>query len=187
MPDEAAPPGLPRVDALVRAQVQEVRKDEQFNTSILRIEHIYSGQRDLIGRTFTAYTLTGSYLSGQSIDPQPTLGEVGIRSVRRVEDGITAVHPGGQGSFQWPSLFPARKGLHPRFEQAETLAEVIGAASRLPVAERPAFLRRHVTSEVSEVASWAVYALAEADPAAVDALVRGLASNDRITIGGQVA
>src|SRR5205823_3431626 len=50
-----------------------------------------------------------------------------------------------------------------------------------------ALLKQGVSSEVPEVAAWAVRTLARADPQAVLALADGLASNGKIPVAAQVA
>ena len=166
---------------IVRAVVQKVQGTDpkQIITATLSIQNVYRGQADLVGRTFTAYSVPEES-AGTSVFPPPRLGEVGIWTLKRTEGG--EIH---HVKYPLRGVFPARKGVTPRYDEAEQLAEAIAKADQQAAEDRPAAFLDQVRSPTPEVAAWAVRELATVDPGAIRRLTAEPSAIDAISVAGQ--
>jgi len=149
---------LPEV--LVRANVSKVTEARRgWLESLLEIEHVYIGPRELRGRDFTVGSnKSGEGSVGMAIYPPLENGEVGIWSLYK-KDNELLVYPWGLADMEIE--LPARKGISETYEDVRALAEAMEAVVAADSDKRFGLLKTYSGSQMPKVSMWAVRVLGE--------------------------
>lgn len=175
-----------------RVRLDETRFHESF-VATMKISHVYCGRPDAIGAEFVApcEKEPEPRFSGFTVKP-PLLrvGEIGLWVVRGGPGGrLGAVLQFGLGDHVWP----LRKGISPRYNEATKLARTIEMVARAPTrADQLRLTQGFATSSTPGVSMWAIELLSRVEPGGwtIEETVNfldGLVENGRLPMAGQAA
>jgi hypothetical protein len=204
--DVTEPPATPLSPAiLVRGKAINVEKsargaDWQVCTFI--IEHVYTGDAALRGRTFTVEgrawkDLQHRTAEGPFLHVPFAKGEVGIWSLQR--SGERGELLGQVKDMRRERPVSTRRVLGETTFESEVIrfqfsydavkrwAEIVEAVSRSRGRERIELLKKHALSTEALVSAWTVDRLADENPEGLVEFLEGLATTDEASIAAQVA
>jgi hypothetical protein len=164
--------------------------------SVVLVEHVYSGDRSLKGRTIRVNELGPQRLIGEvRIDwlippagPAPDLYAASprYRTAFLVDHGRPAGFPvpGRRVPYAEPR---DHFGTSRRYTLARQWAQVVEEVAARKGPDRVALLRRHCLHPNPHVAAWCIYLLGDYKPEGFVAFLTDLTRHKDLSIGGQVA
>jgi hypothetical protein len=176
------PSGQSTNPVLVQAVVVSASAGTAEIISTQKIVHVYWGQQNLLGRTFTASSSANGDTKGQRLYPPLTVGEVGIWCLVDLQSNLVLA-----GSSFPGMTWPARQSHNSRYSEMKSLAEEIEAFDRNNKEDRIAFLQRAALSSVPEVAEWAVRSAGALKLKERDGLYATWKSMSNLPIAAQIA
>jgi len=173
---------------LIKAEVIDVKNDEEGLRSLLKVTHVYCGADQLLGKTFSAYTpKSGVNWNGVYLIPAMHQGENGIFVLRynpnRLPPGGTLAYT-RNGAYGYD--FPAREKDNPNFNKARAYAETIEKISKAKPDDQIKLLKNYASSQKSPIGAWAISSLAAIQPDKMAAFIENL-STQKLPIKSQLA
>lgn len=178
--------GLPGNDiCLIRSRMTAESIDSEFIVSRHRIEHVFSGNRDMLSREFEyrhpkagRITVSGPrYLSAA-----PKMGDTAIWLVKMRSGSVSpVVIP------HWGISLPCIQRIDGNYQDVEALAVVLEECSSLRGPARLEFLRTQAGSKAPEVGHWAVFTIAQERAELYEKTLDHFIVSKDLSIGAQVA
>jgi hypothetical protein len=185
-PNTLTLPELGHDSALVSAEVSNVVPGpyKGWFTATLKVTHVYAGNSVHEGDSFVVPSSGDAPdVNGTGVRPVPKVGEQGLWVVK--------VHKGEAFSHnllrEFHGVFPARKGIDKRYDQAKKLAEAVEEVYHAEPVKAENLLNHQWVSSVPEVSMWAVRSLAEVAPGAIIERANDLSGGGKVGIPGQTA
>ncbi len=137
-------------NTLVRATITII-DDHPNNADVtLRIDKVYCGSAEIVGRTWTYSTGKNYALNGELIfEPPLVKDEVGIWCIIEAEGKLTTSNPilALDNMELLPVQFPVRKGIDKDYDKVEALAETIARIAPLKSSEQESELKKLATGK----------------------------------------
>lgn len=188
-------PLLPERTSLVRGVVVSAKEMRAHLVSEVRVEHVYHGAADAVGRTFSVNSMDpDDEVRPTSMmyvfKPRLRLGDRGIWLVVAVRDSSHDMVTEDRYNYMaWPVLETGGPAWAPPFQAITAFAETVQRVSKLPGQhETVAALKRLAADRNPYISSWAIARLPVVSQrsAEVFKFLKDLVADSGIPIQGQV-
>jgi hypothetical protein len=174
----------------VHAQVVDAEDSGFRVANKVRIDHVFHGEADLIGKTFRAQSAGNPRGNATNVViPALHVGDAAIWLVIRSLSDKGLSTEGWYNYMRWPVREVGGPAWAPPYETIKAFAEVVERTSRLPSArETIAALERLATDANPYISSWAIARLPTVSQRSVEVvgLLTRLVADDGVQIQGQI-